>query len=312
MLPSRITRGAAACRVTTRVRTTRWAVRARRIRTVRAVVSDLVAVAATRRTMTSRFAAGAVRRARVVSVGRRDADVTRVTAGRTLAARRPINEMRLAREARSAVACRAENAMSGSSLVVRTASVRTGPVVWMAAEAWSTGSRAGVTTASAMAPAVSARLGDGRCSVASDIGPGHSRESHPCGHYRKPRRCRPSMDSNGNPDNSSFPSTMPTHIRNVVGRISHNQLAQSRKRMNVEVSIVAFLFPRFARDRRDQASGTRAPRLPGVSCSRSADSRVPRGTSNGNTPRTVLPGATRCSSVGVRSFRTTAARPATA
>jgi hypothetical protein len=45
--------------------------------------------------------------------------------------------------------------------------------------------------ASAIAPAVSARLGDGRCSVASDIGPGHSRESHRRGYYYKPRTRRP-------------------------------------------------------------------------------------------------------------------------
>jgi hypothetical protein len=42
--------------------------------------------------------------------------------------------------------------------------------------AWSS---AGVMTASASAPAVSTRRVDEPCSVASEIGPGHSRESHP-------------------------------------------------------------------------------------------------------------------------------------
>lgn len=45
--------------------------------------------------------------------------------------------------------------------------------------------------ASAIAPAVSARHVDGRCSVASDIGPGHSRESRRRGYYHKPRTLCP-------------------------------------------------------------------------------------------------------------------------
>ena len=93
--------------------------------------------------------------------------------GRAVVTARRESEKRrgAAREARSAVVVRS---------VSRTVSEASGPAGWTggtASAACSVGSRAGEMTASAIAPAVNARLGDGQCSVASEIGPGHSRVS---------------------------------------------------------------------------------------------------------------------------------------
>jgi len=208
MLPSRITRsprGAATCRVT------------RRTTGCRAVVR-LVAARAPR-------VSAVAEATRATRVWRREAGATLSRTPEMRPARRRGD--RIVREARWASTARTRNADSGS---IRADSGRFAPTAdgvgdtaGRAALACSTGSRAGVTTASAMAPAVSARHADGRCSVASEIGPGHSRESQTTRHNVQPRPRRPSMDSNGNPDNSSFPATMPTHNPIPLGPNSHNR-----------------------------------------------------------------------------------------
>ena len=93
--------------------------------------------------------------------------------------------------------------------------------------------------------------------------------------------------SNGNPDYSLIPSTMPTQNGNVSGPKSHNHPRLSAKRMRFTHSIGEGGYSRYACD---QDNGTRTPVLCGDLCSWKAASRDPFGTSNGTTPCRVAPG----------------------
>jgi hypothetical protein len=120
----------------------------------------------------------------VESARRTARDATRTMGCATVRATGRINERRVDgnraadRELRVCVLGRSAKAALAAKPDA-TATAETGGDAGLAAStACSAGSTAGAMTASAMAPAVSARRGDGQDSSASVVGPGHSRESH--------------------------------------------------------------------------------------------------------------------------------------
>src|SRR5689334_21857365 len=104
--------------------------------------------------------------------------------------------------------------------------------------------------------------------------------------------------ANGNLDSLSIPSTMPTHMGNAMGLISHNHPRLSRKRNLVEVSIHHWRYLKCAQSSACHVSGTRTPVVEIAECNTIVESFEPSGTSNGRTPRTEEPGSISSSRVG--------------